>query len=1571
MVRSSIAATIIWTSLATLASWGCDDGGGGAADAEAGGDADVEPDTGDVEEEGTEATEATEATEDGAGGACRRNSVLMSERQECVRDDQCPCGKNCELGLCVFECEADVDCGDGRRCDDFGRCRAADDLAPVLPVDATPQPVLELSDRTIEFRSPGTERVVRITAAQRPAGRVRVAASAGVEVKCDPDGAFTTECTWDGIEVGPDDEARILVVRWIGPAAVEEDLAGTVRIWTGALRLSVGVRIVAPDLAVRSLDDGVGIYRGHASPAGAWLASNPRTDAVPAEVSDMRVPVTMKVYPASSGEHVVALSDELHAVFPDSPTVGRLYQSGGTWHLEVLRRLLVGPSPAADDSPEVTVRFGSADLAWGRGSIAGDVDATFEGATTDAHAPVLRWHLAVTWEEELAGGDTAPAVPAAYGRRSLADAANRSFRVETGARGDLPAAIGATPAEQAGAALCTCCDSTATVERLTDDVLVLSSGLASPVGDLACVNPGDPQLTYPFLGETSFQTHAVVQECLDDLEIMDSGTAGLGEDTGCADAPRAVLAMSLGLQRDRERAVSASGTADPSASSIGHRMVQQWAALHAFVVREADAVQALNDILPPGDRLAQSFTALEALQRGVAGWDLLFHPRIAAALPLLPAAVLNAPDYRPRVFPSGSYPDVDGNEQPVGLSASLLHSLVEELGPLGGLVYRSSTGDVDYAQVEPLLTDYLRRGFVLFALARGLYFTARGPGAVDWQEEWDLAQVAWGTAVDALLRAVKDHDAGRNTLGIEDFDLPLYRVGDDVSAGDRFSALSDYLLGYGVSDTAVAPALVNRAQDSLDAAHDMWFALNERNFQAAMLGDDHGRRIEGINRKYGEEIISLCGNPDWDSATVLAMWNDIDPNTCYLREACKPTTEDRKARVNAADLGYLLCYVGKVRERYADASTGSDDVDARADDVYGDLYVDAGAFPLRIAAVNDTEVQFEDTTASVSYVLPWSAFDEAGAIEEDELDAEYVEEVRTTCQAAREESTNQRNEGEVILPTGCELADDCPVDYVCRAGTCEADTGRSGTDPECFMGSLGSLAIGVQATAREVDVANSEMNDLTEQYNISAGNCKFMLDTYDKIEAATTKHNNQIEKYLKVKLAFQVLSNVAGAAKDIGSMGLDDCILGGGVGIAGAIVEAAANSVVDGMDYAIETADREYEEDMAEFEHDIEYNSCMSEAEQIRVQIDTGVLRAQAAALNLGQSMVEFGNLKNELRALCREGHAALLNESGRRVDPLSLDFWMAEAIETFRSHMRQARRATYLAMLAVEYEFQFSSAEGDRILAAQSPGELEASLDALRAVALTGTVGGALPANLFAAVSLSDHVLDVADQSAMPVGWAAMTPAQRFHIWLTDPSNSVYDDEGNYLGQEVDFAVWPNSEATGIPILAGTDCAERVWSVNASLIGTDSHVGAGTFSRVVLRKRNTFHSQWCGGTHDTDYQDASTRPSVNLFLDPYGFEESNTPYTPQPDRISGDETRAFSNARISAYFNVGRAELEDESYFNGDSQELAGRGFYGDYALFFPAETLSDSGGDGLVLEHVDDVLLRFDYVSVASGGK
>mgnify|MGYP003666921389 FL=1 len=264
--------------------------------------------------------------------------------------------------------------------------------------------------------------------------------------------------------------------------------------------------------------------------------------------------------------------------------------------------------------------------------------------------------------------------------------------------------------------------------------------------------------------------------------------------------------------------------------------------------------------------------------------------------------------------------------------------------------------------------------------------------------------------------------------------------------------------------------------------------------------------------------------------------------------------------------------------------------------------------------------------------------------------------------------------------------------------------------------------------------------------------------------------------------------------------------------------------------------------------------------------------------------------------------------------------------------------------------------------------------MDRLRSFTATGTVGGSSPSELVQVVSLRAQLLQLGDRSEFPAGYYDLSEKDRFRLLVNADHFAVYSDDGSYLGQEIPFTIAPLSrfelgQGLGIPILSGSDCAERLWSVNASLVGETLHTSDTSLTRVTLKKRNTFFSQWCGtaGPDGSDLQFASTRPARNLFLDPLAFADSAIPAVPIPDASTIDETRGYSNARIQARLNVSRAELESESFADGDSQELAGRGLYGEYALFIPAETLSIDGSEGLLLANVEDILLRLDYISVA----
>jgi hypothetical protein len=73
-------------------------------------------------------------------------------------------------------------------------------------------------------------------------------------------------------------------------------------------------------------------------------------------------------------------------------------------------------------------------------------------------------------------------------------------------------------------------------------------------------------------------------------------------------------------------------------------------------------------------------------------------------------------------------------------------------------------------------------------------------------------------------------------------------------------------------------------------------------------------------------------------------------------------------------------------------------------------------------------------------------------------------------------------------------------------------------------------------------------------------------------------------------------------------------------------------------------------------------------------------------------------------------------------------------------------------------------------------------------------------------------------------------------------------------------------------------------------------------------------------------------------------------------------DANEFTAALLYPWFNVRKTDFYKTGFRDGASEELAGRGLYGDYVLLFPKQVLED----GFALDKVEDVLLRLDYLSV-----
>jgi hypothetical protein len=1081
-----------------------------------------------------------------------------------------------------------------------------------------------------------------------------------------------------------------------------------------------------------------------------------------------------------------------------------------------------------------------------------------------------------------------------------------------------------------------------------------------------------------YVENTGWSLGPQLEACADDAihaqDALRGEVAALG-DRACFDGGRLMSALAAALTTARARAGGVPEPPNAASEALAHRTAQQWVEAHAFLASQVRQAEELNRLLGPTEQIAWPAAPVELLARSVRGWDAILHPRVAAGLVFLAPTIFQSPDPRPRVMPSFERLPAPHHTFDLGLPVSIARGLKTQLGAVRDRLVRDRFAGNGRAELDDVAVGLAQRAVIAYALARGLFDGARSqsPGDLAWQRDWEAAEVALGGALGGLARNLADFRAQTNPLGVDDdLDLPLYRTGPQVDAQARFAAVSEYLLGPPGANLATAwvPSQLAAAEAAFRSARDAVADNLARDFARDLEDAARSRREEAIRRRYGEAIVSLCGDPSWDAFEVLDFADTIDPNACFRAPGCERDLADRVAALQPGELGYRLCLYGRARARRG--AEGSGPVPSLPADLLSRA-TSGDVVPVHLEPVAGAVVVTFSDTARVRIPEP-----EWNALERLFLDTAFTPDAfaddHAACDAVRQDAARVRP---AEVPSSCVYTLDCPAGMVCGADERCADApGDDAEDPACFRGALGELALSLRASAREVEIARSELNEYGERYDRAMRSCILTQLGNDRIEGALRQHNDAVDDFAIGKLTADIAANTAAAVKDTAAAAGENVFASVTAGVA-AGAEAAAKSTSDGLQFAIERLERAHAENMLSLENELEERVCFNDAELHLVGVRTAGLRIERASLDLARQLVELENQKVSLGSFINEGLDALDREQQRTVTPTEMDFWLDADVERLDAALRRAKRALYLATLAVEYELQLSFGRRFEILGATQPGTLRDIFETLQSLRATGLVAGAAPSNRVAVVSLRRNLLQLADRSSFPAGWHEMTDVERFRALLTSRANAVYDDDGRYLGQEIPFTISPLAavglgEAQGVSVLTGIDCAERLWSVNAALVGEDlSAIPDSTVTDVVLRKRNTFYSQWCAsGPDDEPFQVASTRPGRNLFLDPYssfGGSASNVGL-PEPDRAAVDEARAYTSARIRAFFGVPRGELERDDYFNGESKELAGRGLYGDYALFFPAETLSIEGSDGLRIANVEDVLLRLDYVSVAS---
>jgi len=214
--------------------------------------------------------------------------------------------------------------------------------------------------------------------------------------------------------------------------------------------------------------------------------------------------------------------------------------------------------------------------------------------------------------------------------------------------------------------------------------------------------------------------------------------------------------------------------------------------------------------------------------------------------------------------------------------------------------------------------------------------------------------------------------------------------------------------------------------------------------------------------------------------------------------------------------------------------------------------------------------------------------------------------------------------------------------------------------------------------------------------------------------------------------------------------------------------------------------------------------------------------------------------------------------------------------------------------------------------------------------------------------LSLRDDVLAISSRTDAPAGERNWTAAQRFSSRLFDDSFAFRDREGNYLGQAIPFTLGPSG-------ILETRCGERLWRATATIQG-DGVDETAPGASVLLLKRNTFSSQYCQGKAPAGAS-ASGAPQMQV-----GVVHTSANLFQPGSEVDLSDANQFTASLLYPWFNVRRTDFYKKTYQDGASEELAGRGLYGDYVLLFPKQVLED----GFALDKVEDVLLRLDYLSV-----
>ncbi|TXD34905.1 hypothetical protein FRC98_17435 [Lujinxingia vulgaris] len=1096
------------------------------------------------------------------------------------------------------------------------------------------------------------------------------------------------------------------------------------------------------------------------------------------------------------------------------------------------------------------------------------------------------------------------------------------------------------------------------------------------VGDLGC-RGSELGMAFPLdLNETTTGS-AMLDACLEetmDLAIAPGSLDGLadgelflavvGPESACVNVPRVLMALALqsrALRLDADDLPYAMGPEGLAhATAVTNRLMTRWIQLHAYFANEADQQSGMAAALSGGTNPVNTPSTEALYEASLQGWDLLFSPHVIAALMETSGAALQQPDYR--VHRYGTEFGV-GSDPSEPVASAILDALARQ-AKVGRILLEDRYGDT-VARINQPVAELLPRLVVAQAVAADLHRRALTANPnLRWSDAYFASATRASKAAGELLGYRRVLLNGENPLGIDDDDLPLYFNPDNASGpSGRFGVISDFLLGTSIASTAWAPVAVAQAEASLSVARAAFIDQQDRRVREAHNDRDFARWVEDVRDEYEATLRDYCG-PLGEGYIDDPFF---DPTTCYVASdvpACSVDFDAWYRFWTDDDLMGRFCLHAEYNADSLSADAGFSNAAARtfAQACFGERVDDGESASVSDCAGSGSSCLVCDHNPSVAE-LPLS---------------------RDTLNLTTPRSL------ESFLGDG-ENSSDASVVRVLMASaisTCRADFPTMNLDvplpnnpreePDCLTGTLGEANLEIVAATRDLEQAREAIAEHTDAYDVAMRSCWILEEANSQLQAARNEHLETMRGLREAKAISDGVATVAAGVKECAATAASSdksnpiaaVVSAGTIGAscAAGAVETVANVISIALEADMENAQARHDNLVAELEAAAEFEVCANDARMELVGLRTAAIEVERAAFDLQRANATLFELTKDAERAHAEGFSYLERIEGMEVPDASGDIWVNEKITTYTHDFKTAQRAAYLAVRAVEYEYQASLAIRQAVFDAKTPMELRQNvLEQLWADANTRGINGSMPTELNTVVSLRDDILQLGDASLWPESLGPLTPAERFRILLSDERFSVYEGD-TYQGQRIPFTLAPlgalGFETRGVPIFSQNDCAERLWAINASVLGEDLYIGSETQNvRIDLLKRNTFFSQWCGASPDgqPDFQLASVRPSRNLFRVPgigADFGQSQG---------GGRGVEDYSRARIQAFFNVDRGEFEGADYASGQTAELAARGLYGDYAIFIPASVISVDGSNGLNFNSIDDILLRLDYVSVA----